>query len=74
MREVVRTPDTLSAVPNEPKTPHRSVRISDERWQELGEVTAAMGTDRAKVLNELAAWWLREPNAKLPKRPPVDES
>jgi hypothetical protein len=59
-------------MPNVPKSKHRSVRFSDEDWADLEMATAAQGSDRGTVLKELAAWYLRRPGAKLPKRPLLD--
>jgi hypothetical protein len=56
-------------MPNAPRTQHRSVRISDEDWNDLGARTAEEGTDRGTVIKELIAWYLHRPGAKLPKRP-----
>jgi hypothetical protein len=52
-----------------PKTPHRSVRVSDQDWADLAQVAASAGTDRAKVINQLVCWYLRRPGAELPDRP-----
>lgn len=59
---------TLEAVPspNELHTPVRSVRMSDERWERLAELYGAR--NRSNVINEVVAWLLREPGAKLPPR------
>lgn len=61
---------TLSGVPSphELHTPVRSLRMDDERWKLLGEVYGAR--NRSAILNEVAAWLLREPGAKLPPRAP----
>jgi len=56
-------------VPNKPKTQHRSVRVDDPDWNDLGTATAHMGIDRAKALNAFVHWYLRRPGAKLPDRP-----
>ena len=48
---------------------HRSVRIDDPEWDEAEAVTASMGTDRAKIINQFLRWYLHRPGAKLPKRP-----
>ena len=65
----VRTPGTIGAVPNQPRTQHRSVRVDDETWNDADEATSRMGTDRAKVINQFLQWYLRRPGAKLPERP-----
>lgn len=56
--------------PNNPKTQHRSIRISDDDWTDLDRVAASEGMDRAKVINHLIQWYLRRPGVKLPSRPP----
>ncbi|MFJ2780245.1 hypothetical protein [Kitasatospora sp. NPDC087315] len=56
-------------MPNAPKTQHRSVRFDDDTWTDLLVAAKAQGADRAKLLNEFAAWYLRRPGAKLPARP-----
>ncbi|WP_263165431.1 hypothetical protein [Streptomyces sp. SCSIO ZS0520] len=67
-------------MPNAPKTPARQMRIGDE-WYDFDAAAKAQGTDRASVIREFIAWYLREPGAKMParpereawKRPPGDE-
>ncbi|MGH8880608.1 MAG: hypothetical protein ACRD0P_25170 [Stackebrandtia sp.] len=59
-------------MPNAPKTKHRSVRVSDERWQRLGEEADRDGVTRSDLLNEFIAWRIREPGARMPKRPAVE--
>ncbi|MFJ2178920.1 hypothetical protein ACIOHE_39260 [Streptomyces sp. NPDC087851] len=55
-------------MPNAPKTPARQVRIGDE-WLDLGDVASSNNTDRAAIVRDLIAWYLREPGSKLPTRP-----
>ncbi|MFB9924409.1 hypothetical protein ACFORO_10510 [Amycolatopsis halotolerans] len=58
--------------PGRPATgqdPTHSVRIPDKRWKTLGEKAKDAGSDRSKVLNDLAAWYVRENGAELPERP-----
>jgi hypothetical protein len=69
MTTPVRTPGTLGLMPTEPWIQHRSVRIEDDVWNPAEEATAEMDTDRAKVINQFLAWYLRTPGAKLPGRP-----
>jgi hypothetical protein len=56
-------------MPNAPKNKHRSVRFSDEDWDDLDTATKAQDSDRGTVIKELVAWYLRRPGAKLPARP-----
>ena len=59
-------------MPDKPKTQHRSIRVPDERWAAAEPAAVAGGfEDRAKLINALLAWFLREPGARLPKRPDV---
>lgn len=51
------------------ETTRHSVKMPDERWDKLGDKAKVADSDRSKVLNELAAWYVREKDAKLPKRP-----
>jgi hypothetical protein len=59
-------------MPDQPKTPQRAIRVPDKRWNKLGEDAEKAGSDRSKVINDLAAWYTREDGAKLPKRPDAD--
>jgi hypothetical protein len=61
-------------VPNQPRTQHRSVRISDEDWADLEAAAASAGADRAKVINQFIRWYLRRPGAKLPERPGPEDA
>lgn len=57
------TPDT--------HTPHRMIRIGDDRWRAFGLLVGVR--NRSRVVNEFIAWYVGEPGAKLPRRPkPVD--
>lgn len=56
-------------MPDQPKTQHRSVRISDGDWAALLAAAKTQGKDRGTVIKELVTWYLREPGAKLPARP-----
>ena len=64
----VATPRYSSDMPNAPKTPARQIRIGDE-WYEFDAAAKSMGTERASVVREFIAWYLRKPGAKMPKRP-----
>lgn len=51
------------------KTPVHGLRMPDDRWNALDSKAKAAGSDRSKVVNELAAWYVREDGAELPDRP-----
>lgn len=55
-------------MPNQPRTQHRSVRISDEDWADLDAAAKSEGTDRAALIKEFIRWYLRRPGAELPER------
>ncbi|MFJ6215053.1 hypothetical protein ACIQGZ_17210 [Streptomyces sp. NPDC092296] len=55
-------------MPNAPKTPPRQIRIGDE-WYDFDTAAKTMGTERATLIREFIAWYLRRPGAKLPQRP-----
>jgi hypothetical protein len=42
--------------------------MPEERWEALGKKAKDAGTDRAKVVNDLVAWYVGEDGAKLPER------
>lgn len=44
----VNTLAKLIPLPNQPKTPIRTLRVPDELWDAYGEVCEAEGTDRTK--------------------------
>jgi hypothetical protein len=43
--------------------------MSGERWEALDRTAKKAGSDRAKVVNDLAAWYVSEDGAELPERP-----
>ena len=46
----VRTADTVSDVPNQPKTPKRSVRVPDGLWEAAKEKARARGESVTAVI------------------------
>jgi len=54
-----------------PRAPMRqqTIRMSQEKWDRLGELADAAGSDRSTVLRQLADWYMRERGAVLPERP-----
>lgn len=55
-------------MPNAPKTPARQIRIGDE-WYDFDAAAKSQDTERAAVIREFIAWYLRRPGAKMPQRP-----
>lgn len=49
-------------------TPPRQIRIGAD-WLDLEPAAKSQGKDRAEVVREFIAWYLRRPGAKLPERP-----
>lgn len=54
------------AVPNQPKTPLRRLRVDDELWEEFGQVA---DPDRSAVIRNFMRWFVREPGVTMPRRP-----
>ncbi len=48
-------------------TPTRPIRVDPALWEAFGAVA---DPDRSAVLREFMRWYVREPGAKMPKRPP----
>lgn len=67
--KTVRTPGTLGRMPNQPRTQHRSVRVSDDDWADLDTAAKLAGTDRATLIKQFIRWYLRRSGVKLPERP-----
>lgn len=51
-------------------TPRRQIALAGPLWDRLGQLAGDRG--RSEVIRALVAWYLREPGAKLPDRPPRD--
>lgn len=62
---------TLWPMAGEPDTftKHRPIRVAKPRWDAFGLLVGPRS--RAKIVNEFIAWYIREPGAKLPKRPDI---
>jgi len=50
-------------------TTKSGIRVPDDLWRRFGEVVANADTTRSTVLREFIAWYVRDPDAKSPKRP-----
>jgi hypothetical protein len=55
-------------MPNQPATKNKAFRA--HHWDEFGDATEAMGTNRSVVLNAYIAYHLGLPGAILPDLPP----
>ena len=51
------------------KTPTRPIRVDLNLWDRFGAATSGQGLDRSWVLREFIRWFVRQPGARLPKRP-----
>ena len=47
-------------------TPKITLRVPEDLWRRFGELAEP---DRAAVLREFMKWFVRDPDAKAPKRP-----
>lgn len=54
-------------------TPMRAFRLPERLWLAFGAATARRGTDRGAALRAFIRWYVREPGAELPDRPPATE-
>lgn len=61
-------------MPNQPKTPVQRFRLDGDLWEQFGQAvrSADPDADRSKTLRQFVAWFVREPGAKLPTRPPAE--
>ena len=57
-------------MPNQPKTPMHTIRIEDDLWRRFG----VLAGDRTATLREFIRWFMREPDARMPRRPEVSRS
>jgi predicted CopG family antitoxin len=57
------TPATLARVPNQPKTPQRTIRIADDVWDAAKAKAEANGRTVSDVIREALARYLRSSKA-----------
>lgn len=55
------------------RTPHRSIRLEQDLWDELNKAAKAAGYDRSALIRQLIRWYLGVPGAQLPTRPVADD-
>lgn len=51
------------------KTPHRSIRLEQDLWDDLDVAAKTHGYDRSSLIRQFVRWYLRVPGAQLPPRP-----
>lgn len=64
--------DTLTSVTGKSGrgTARQTIRIDEALWRQFDAArTRADKKDRSEVIREFIRWYVREPGAKLPKRP-----
>jgi len=59
-------------VPNQPKTPVQRFRLDNALWEQFDHAVHAADpdSDRSKTLRQFVSWYISEPGAELPERPP----
>lgn len=78
MTQAIPTPaprhDTLAAVTGRSGrgTARQTIRVDEALWEQFGEQATKAGSDRSVLLRDFVRWFVREPGAKMPKRPEVD--
>ncbi|MFF1284388.1 hypothetical protein ACFVY4_27050 [Streptomyces sp. NPDC058299] len=60
------------SVTEEGHTKQSKFRVSDDDWEALAQAARTMGLERAEVVRQLIAWFLRRRRALLPERPPLE--
>ena len=67
--------DTLTSVSTKSGrgTARQTIRVDEALWEQFGKETASAESDRSAVLRDFVRWYVREPGAKMPKRPPTSE-
>src|ERR1044071_496064 len=58
------------AVPNQPRTPSRSVRVDDPEWEAAEAVTKRLNGDRSGEMKRFWDWYFYAPGVTL-DRPPL---
>ncbi|MFF3665516.1 hypothetical protein [Microtetraspora malaysiensis] len=59
-------------MPNQPKTPSRSVRVDDPEWEAAEPATRRYDSDRTKVVKQFFDWYFHKPGVEL-ERPPLTD-
>lgn len=54
------TPAKLSAVPNQPKTPQRTVRVPDDVWHEAKATADQRGETLSEVIRQALERYIRK--------------
>jgi hypothetical protein len=70
-RSVDERHDTLSLVSTKSGrgTARQTIRVDEALWERFGVDATTVGRDRSALVRDFVRWFVREPGAKLPKRP-----
>jgi predicted transcriptional regulator len=63
------TPGTLAHVPNQPKTPQRTVRVPDELWVEVKAVAEQRGDTVSDVVRAALERYVKRSRTRGVSRP-----
>jgi hypothetical protein len=63
--------DTLTGVTGRSGrgTARQTIRVDEALWDRFAEAATVDESDRSAVLREFIRWYIREPGAKMPRRP-----
>lgn len=71
--EAIERHDTLTGVTGRSGkgTARQTIRVDEVLWDRFADAATTAGNDRSALLREFMRWFIREPGAKLPKRPTI---
>ncbi|WP_146174724.1 hypothetical protein [Umezawaea tangerina] len=52
-------------------TARQTIRVDEVLWEQFGAQAMRSGGDRSALLRDFIRWYVREPGARMPKRPEV---
>ncbi|WP_033438402.1 hypothetical protein [Saccharothrix sp. NRRL B-16314] len=50
-------------------TARQTIRVDTDLWDRFGAAAEQSDTDRSEAVRAFIRWYLREPGAKMPRRP-----
>jgi hypothetical protein len=54
-------------------TARQTIRVDETLWERFAEAAAVGELDRSGVLRDFIRWYVREPGAKMPRRPDAQD-